>query len=173
MPAALPTLQRPSSTNSLAPTPNNAAHAHQNRAEMKIIFTTDENADHDALCDAIRGHTRGPKTDVAVVAPALNSRLRYWLSDEDDARRSAEARLQNCISSLTASGFTARGSIGDADPLQAIADSLAYAWADVLVVTTPRLERAHYLTKNLASRTRHHFGLPVLSLPLEENQRRE
>src|SRR3954469_24566863 len=30
---------------------------------------------------------------ILVVAPALNSRLRRWISDEDDARRAAEDRL--------------------------------------------------------------------------------
>jgi hypothetical protein len=133
---------------------------------MNIIFTTDADTDHGALCDAIRRHPRGAKANVAVVAPALNSRLRTWFSDEDDARRDAEARLQPCVDYLIASGFTTRGSIGDADPLQAIADSLAHAPADVLVITTPRLERAHYLTRNLAGRTRRCFGLQVVSLPL-------
>jgi hypothetical protein len=134
---------------------------------MNIIVITNDSTGDDALCDTIRNHTRGVSVDIAVVAPALNSRLRYWLSDEDDARRDAEARLQRCVSRLIASGFTTKGRIGDADPLQAIADSLACAPADVLVITTPRPKRAQYLAKDLAARSRRRFGLPVLCIPLE------
>src|SRR5207244_13605898 len=31
--------------------------------------------------------------EILVVAPALNSRVRHWISDEDEARRAAETRL--------------------------------------------------------------------------------
>ena len=42
--------------------------------------------------------------DVLVVAPALNSRLRRWLSDEDEARRRAEARAFACVEQLERNG---------------------------------------------------------------------
>ena len=59
-----------------------------------------------------------------VIAPALNSRLRHWLSDEDEARRGAGVRLAASLEQLAAAGIAARGLVGDADPLQAIADAL-------------------------------------------------
>jgi hypothetical protein len=62
--------------------------------------------------------------DVLVIAPALNSRLRHWLSDEDEARRRAEVRADACVEQLVLRGAHANGRIGDADPLQAIADAL-------------------------------------------------
>ena len=36
---------------------------------------------------------------VFVVCPALNSRLRHWLSDEDGARTRAEQRLTHVVAS--------------------------------------------------------------------------
>jgi hypothetical protein len=71
-----------------------------------------------------------------VVAPALNSRLRHWISDEDVARRAAEERLAFCLERLTRAGLEARGVVGDADPLQAIADALYDFAANEIVIAT-------------------------------------
>jgi hypothetical protein len=38
--------------------------------------------------------------EVLVVAPAVNSRLRHWLSDEDGARRRAARRADACVEQL-------------------------------------------------------------------------
>jgi nucleotide-binding universal stress UspA family protein len=72
--------------------------------------------------------------DVLVVAPALNSGLRHWLSDEDAARRRAEERAAACVEQLERSGAHANGRVGDADPLQAIADALPTFAADEVVI---------------------------------------
>src|SRR5438105_765845 len=48
-------------------------------------------------------------SDVLVVAPALNSRLRHWLSDEDGARRRAEDRLARSLERLAGEGVDAKG----------------------------------------------------------------
>jgi nucleotide-binding universal stress UspA family protein len=64
-----------------------------------------------------------PDAEVLVVAPALNSWLRHWLSDEDAARRRAEERVAACVDRLQRSGVHAEGRVGDADPLLAIADA--------------------------------------------------
>jgi hypothetical protein len=41
---------------------------------------------------------------VLIVAPALNSRLRHWVSDEDEARAAAEERLTRSLERLRADG---------------------------------------------------------------------
>ena len=51
--------------------------------------------------------------EIFVVAPALNSRLKHWLSDERHARRAAEDRLATCLARLERSGTHAKGSVGD------------------------------------------------------------
>ena len=46
--------------------------------------------------------------EVRVIAPALNSRIRHWLSDEDEARRRAHLRLAaSRVSALRGSRRTA------------------------------------------------------------------
>src|SRR5580765_552718 len=62
--------------------------------------------------------------EVLVVAPALNSRVRHWLSDEDDARRRAEEVAEAFVHLLGRDGVHAEGRVGDSDPVLAIADAL-------------------------------------------------
>jgi len=94
--------------------------------------------------------------DVLVVAPAVNSRLRHWLSDEDDARRRAEARAAALVDRLERVGVHAEGRVGDADPLLAIADALPTFPADEIVIAA-EAERAD----QLLARAHDRFALPV------------
>ena len=74
------------------------------------------------------------EAEVLVVAPALNSRLRRWLSDEDEARRRAEQLAGAFVDLLARGGVHAEGRVGDADPLLAIADALPTFPADEIVI---------------------------------------
>ncbi len=98
-----------------------------------------------------------PESDVLVVAPALNSRLRRWLSDEDAARRRAGERADATVHTLERRGLHAHGQIGDGDPLQAIADALPVFAADEIVIAGDTS-----VAERLVARARARFGLPVL-----------
>ena len=74
------------------------------------------------------------EADVLVLAPALNSWLRRWLSDEDAARRRAAERVAWFVDWLVGRGVHAEGRVGDGDPLQAIADALPTFPADLIVI---------------------------------------
>ena len=50
--------------------------------------------------------------DVLVIAPAINSWLRHWLSDEDGARRRAQALVAAVIDGLERHGIHAEGRVG-------------------------------------------------------------
>jgi hypothetical protein len=124
------------------------------------------------------GHTRTPKNvlivaldtvvpaevvdaDVLVVAPALNSRLRHWLSDEDGARRRATERAGVLVDRLQERGLHAEGRLGDADPLLAIADALLTFPADEIVIAAGP-ERSSHLAEALVARARNRFGLRIV-----------
>ena len=94
------------------------------------------------------------ESEVLVVAPALNSRLRRWLSDEDGARRLASARADATVHRHEQRGVHAEGRVGDGDPLQAIADALPLFAADEIVIAGDR--------GDLVARVTARFGLPVL-----------
>jgi hypothetical protein len=99
--------------------------------------------------------------DVVVVAPALNSRLRRWVSDEDAARRRAHERLDALVDRLRPVAGRVEGRVGDADPLLAIGDALATFPADEIVVAAGG-EYSTGRTVELVVRARERFALPVL-----------
>lgn len=98
--------------------------------------------------------------EVLVVAPALNSWLRRWLSDEDAARKKAEGRAAAVVERLEIRGVHAEGRAGDTDPLLAIADALPTFHADEIVIAAEP-EHSSRRTAELASRARNRFGLPT------------
>jgi hypothetical protein len=99
--------------------------------------------------------------DVLVVAPALNSRLRHWLSDDRDARRAAEERLAAFVDRLECAGVHANGRVGDPDPVQAIADTLTTFAADEVVIAA-HPDRTRKLARSVAARARRRFPLPIV-----------
>lgn len=132
---------------------------------------TDENDTHDrdegddemnVLVVALDAVTPADVRDaeVLVVAPALNSWLRRWLSDEDGARRKAEGRAAAVVERLEIRGVHAEGRVGDADPLLAIADALPTFAADEIVIAAEP-ESSRRRTAELASRAHSRFGLPI------------
>jgi hypothetical protein len=98
--------------------------------------------------------------DVLAVAPALNSRLRHWLNDDAAARRVAEERLAACLDRLERAGAHASGRVGDADPVQAIADALPTFPADEIVIAS-HSDRTSSLGHRVAERARERFSLPI------------
>jgi hypothetical protein len=132
----------------------------------RILVIANETVDGHDLREALRGQgdDRG-QTVVHVVAPALSSRLRFWVSDVDPARRRAEARLRRSLPGLGGEGIEAAASIGDSEPLQAIADGLRVFAADEIVLVTHPEEEAHWVEHDLVDRAREHFpGYPIVHL---------
>lgn len=140
---------------------------------MHILVITNETAVGHTLYDTIADLARPANADVTVIAPALNSRLRHWLSDDDAARRAATARLDICLTHLRRAGVRAHGSIGDADPLHAIGDELAVRAADQLVIATHPAHRSNWLEQRLIQRVREAYTLPVLHVIVDIEQRLE
>ena len=97
-----------------------------------------------------------PRGRLLVVAPAVNSRLRRWASDEDRARRGAAERLSVHLAQLERRGLHAEGRVGDADSLLAIGDALATFPADEIVIAgaVPDVEK-------LIARARKRFQVPT------------
>jgi nucleotide-binding universal stress UspA family protein len=105
--------------------------------------------------------------EVVVVAPALIGRLGYWTGDDRRSRRDAEKRLELCLESLRESGVEARGSVGDADPLQAIEDALSEFDADAIVVATHSDRRPNWLAHDIVGRAQRRFSRPIGQIAAE------
>src|SRR5262245_31349373 len=107
--------------------------------KRRILVLANETVERAALGHLIRLRADSePLPTVLVIAPALNSRLRHWLSDEDDARRIARLRLDASLQHLRAAGIEAEGRVGDPDPLFAITDALHEFGAHEIVIATHR-----------------------------------
>ena len=132
----------------------------------RILVIANETADTSALLEVI-GNSAGEDAEVLAVAPALNSRLRHWLSDDDAARRLAKQRLQRCVERLERDGVNATGWIGDADPIQALRDALAFFPADVVIVSTHPAGRSNWLADRVVERASRHFAGPILHVTVE------
>jgi nucleotide-binding universal stress UspA family protein len=135
-------------------------HTHTNDPAT-ILVLANETADTETLLEVIE-RSAGGDANVLVVAPALNSRMRHWTSDEDAARGQAKQRLQRSVEQLNAAGVDATGMIGDADPLQAMRDALAWFPADLLIVATHPAGRSNWLATNLVERASRHYAGPIL-----------
>ena len=139
----------------------------------RVLVITNETAEGALLHETILASAAEPGTEVLVVAPALNSRLRHWLSDSDGARLAAEQRLSRCVGRLSAAGVDVEGEVGDADPLMAIDDALAVFPADELILATHPPERSHWLERGLVEQACARFGLPVVHIVVDAARHEE
>jgi nucleotide-binding universal stress UspA family protein len=129
--------------------------------EYRILVVANETVGGPELLSEIRERSRGNSARVLVVCPALNSPLRHWVSDEDDARASAQERLDESLASMRAAGLDATGEIGDGDPIQAIEDAVRTFQPDELIISTHPAGRSHWLERGVVEKARERFNLPV------------
>jgi len=98
---------------------------------------------------------------VLVVTPALNTPLKHWVSDDDQARDAAQGRLDRSLARLNDAGIEAHGEIGDGEPLQAIEDALRTFGADEVIISTHPEGRSNWLEKGVVSGARERFAVPI------------
>jgi len=120
------------------------------------------------LLDEVARRVGHAPVDVLVVVPALNSRLRHWLSDIDDAVARAHDRLAVALADLRTRGVSARGEVGDANPLVAIDDALARFAASTILIATLPPGRSNWLERGLIDKARARFDVPVMHLVSSE-----
>ncbi len=91
--------------------------------ERRILVIANETVGGETLRETIRQRSEGWRAHVLVVTPALNTPLKHWVSDDDQARDAAQGRLERSLARLNDAGIEARGEIGDGEPLQAIEEA--------------------------------------------------
>jgi hypothetical protein len=134
------------------------------RSGSRILVIANRTCLCPTLADKVARRASAAPTDALVVAPALNSRLRRWLSDVDEALARARERLDLAITALRRRGVIARGEIGDADPMLAIADALASFPADEILIATLPASRSNWIERGLVEKAAARFGIPIAPL---------
>jgi hypothetical protein len=142
--------------------PRQAVPSRRGRAnERRILVIANETVGGERLRDEIHSRSEGYDEHVLVVTPALNSHLRHWASDEDNARVEAQKRLDASLDRLRAAGIDAKGEVGDADPVQAMEDALRLFGADEIIISTHPEGRSHWLEKGIVETARERFAVPI------------
>ena len=125
----------------------------------KILALAAEPISRDALTSALGGDAE--PAEVVVVAPALDSRVRFWTSDNDEAIARAEEVQQESVERLTEEGVAATGESGESDPLLALQDALAtFPAEEIVIFTHPEGER-NWAEEGLVEQARERFSVPV------------
>jgi hypothetical protein len=146
---------------------------HSDAGEHRILVVANETVGGETLRNAIRERSHGVRANVLVVAPALNSPIRHWASDEDGARAQAQERLDESVGMLRSGGLNVRGEVGDAEPLQAIEDALRTFGADEVIISTHPEGRSNWLERGIVSAARERFAVPITHVVVDLDAARE
>lgn len=119
-----------------------------------------EPASGDVLKSAI-GDDAAEDAEVLVVAPALNSKVRFLASDPDPAIRRAEGVAEETTERLGEAGIDAAGDTGEADPIQALEDALVTFEANEIVICTHPGGERNWLEEGVVDDAKQRFDLPV------------
>ena len=141
--------------------------------ERRILVVANETVGGSTLRDRIHERSEGVRAQVLVVAPALNTPIRHWASDEDGARAVAETRLEESLGRLRSGGIDARGEVGDSEPLQAIEDALRTFGADEIIISTHPEGRSQWLERGVVSQARERFAVPITHVVVDLDADRE
>ena len=129
--------------------------------ERRILVIANETVGGEMLRKMILSKAEGVDEQVLVVVPALNSPLRHWASDEDNARAAAAERLERSLQRLKEAGVEASGVVGDGEPLQAMEDAMRTFGADEIIISTHPEGRSHWLERGVVEKARERFMAPI------------
>jgi len=129
--------------------------------ERRILVIANETVGGEKLREEIRRRAEDYEERVRVICPTLLSRMRFIASDEDGARAQAQERLEHSLSRLREVGVNCEGEVGEADPLQAIADALRTFGADEIIISTHPEGRSLWLERGVVRGARERFDVPI------------
>jgi hypothetical protein len=132
----------------------------------KILALVSEAISADTLRSAV-GTDTADNAEVLVVAPALNSRKRFFLADPDPAIERAEEVQAETVDRLDDGGIDAAGDTGEEDPLLALQDALATYDADEIVLFTHADDERNWLEEGLVDKAKERFSVPVRHMVVE------
>jgi hypothetical protein len=141
--------------------------------ERRILVIANETVGGETLRDVIRSRSEAFEERVRVICPTLLSRVRYFASDEDDARAQAQKRLEHSLSRLREVGVNCEGEVGEADPLQALEDGLRTFGADEIIISTHPEGRSLWLERGVVQAARERFDVPITHVVVDLETERE
>jgi hypothetical protein len=132
----------------------------------KILALVAEPISADVLRSAV-GEEEADSAEVLVVAPALNTKKRFFLADPDPAIERAEEVQEESVARLDEAGVDAAGDTGEEDPLLALEDALVTYDADEIVLFTHAGGKRNWLEDGLVEQAKERFDPPVRHMVVE------
>src|SRR3954462_15979648 len=126
----------------------------------KILALVSEPVSADALRSAV-GPEEADDAEVLVVAPALNSKKRFFLADPDPAIERADAVEEETVERLGEEGVDAAGDTGEEDPLLALQDAPGTYDAGGVGLFTHCAGKRNWLEDGLVDQAKERFDAPV------------
>jgi hypothetical protein len=110
----------------------------------RMLVVANQTVGGQALLEEIQNRSKGRKSEILVVVPALTSSWReHWVSDVDKAILEARHRLEQSLRAMEAAGLNARGEVGDHhEPDASIEDALRVFPADEVIISTHPPEKS-------------------------------
>jgi hypothetical protein len=138
---------------------------------LRLLVVVAQAARGDELRRRLESVSRGRQLELCLLAPAFAaSGLEYVASDVDRGIERALDRLDRSLAEMNwMQVATARGEVGEADPMLAIDSALVSFEADEIVLV-PSAKRDQFAEKELFERVRDRFGLPVWEIELSDDQ---
>jgi hypothetical protein len=125
----------------------------------KILALVAEPISGDALKSVLGDGGESP--EVMVVAPALDSKMRFWTSDSDEAIARADEVQRETVERMAEDGVDAVGDTGESDPLLALQDALATFPAEEIVIVTHPGDERNWAEEDLLEQAQGRFEVPV------------
>jgi hypothetical protein len=122
----------------------------------KVLVVTNRTADSDEVHAALVQRAHDGPIDVTLVAPAA-----WEVVDPHGGRQSASRRLNAALTRLAAVGITARGVVGDADPIAAVQGIWDPERFDEVIVATLPHHLSRWLSLDLPHRVEQLTALPT------------
>jgi GABA permease len=132
----------------------------------KILALVAEPISADALRSAV-GADKADDAEVLVIAPALNTKKRFFLADPDPAIDRAEGVKDETVERLVEEGIDAAGDTGEEDPLLALQDALVTYDADEIVLFTHSGGKRNWLEDGLVEQAKERFDAPVRHMVID------
>jgi hypothetical protein len=125
----------------------------------KVLALVAEPISGDALKSALGDG--GDDPEVMVVAPALDSKARFWTSDSDEAIARAQQVQEETVERMAEDDVDAVGDTGESDPLLALQDALATFPAEEIVIVTHPDDERNWAEEDLLEQAEERFSVPV------------
>jgi hypothetical protein len=138
---------------------------------VRLLVVVAQAARGEELRRRLTSLSRGRRLELCLLAPAYAaSGLEYVASDVDRGIRRALDRLDKSLAEMSwMQVTTARGEVGEADPMLAIDSALVSFEADEIVLV-PSPGRDQFAEKELFERVCERFELPVWEIELSEDK---